>query len=150
VLIGEIAMGSALVPGLEDEMVGIVGLAIVVMALATATIAERRGQSALAWFLVALFLPVVALVILLVTVPHDPVGTEGTSPSVVDAVRASPVARALSTQPGVSAHQLARTAALEERDVVGQLRAMRNLELAAPDDGGRWRLTPAGRAAMDA
>jgi hypothetical protein len=122
-------------------------LTVVLLATVTAAVAEQKGQRPGLWFLIALFVPVVALLIAVFAL--QPVIAADTSwPSAAEAARESPVARALATRPGWSVPALADAVHVDRRTVVGHLQALRSLGLAARDATGEWHLTAEGAAAL--
>lgn len=122
---------------------GFVGaLIVVLLALATASVAESKGQSGLLWFVLGLFFPVVSLLIAALLQPAGPAGP--VVPSIEGAARSSPVARALHESPPRSAHEVAALVGADDRDVLRQLSALEQLGLAGRDASGRWSLTERG------
>lgn len=113
--------------------------AAVLVALATAKVAEDKGRSALLWFVAGLAFPLIALIVVALLGSKD----NEMVPSVGDAVRSSEVAKALQASPDLSAHSLAEQVGPDEREVVRQLSALRELGFARRDDSGRWSLTQA-------
>lgn len=122
---------------------GLLGAVIVVvLALATASVAETKGQSGLLWFVLGLFFPVVSL---LIAALLNPTGDAASAvPLVEEAVRSSSVARALHGATPQSAHELKGQLGEDERDVLRQLSALKQLNLADRDADGRWTLTELG------
>lgn len=115
----------------------------VVLAVATALVAQRKGQSGLLWFVLGLFLPGVGLIVAALLRPSD--DDPGRSvPSVGDAARSSDVARALHGTAPRSAHEIQELIGADEGEVRGQLSALEHLGLAERDASGRWALTDAG------
>jgi predicted Rossmann fold nucleotide-binding protein DprA/Smf involved in DNA uptake len=91
------------------------------------------------WFVLALFLPLISLLVLLVAFPRQPIPPP---PTADDAVATSAVARALAEAPErSSAHQLVERTGLSERQVLAELRALTNLGRVTRDDSGRFELT---------
>jgi DNA-binding transcriptional ArsR family regulator len=128
---------------------GFVGaLIVVLLALATASVAEGKGQSGLLWFVLGLFFPVVSLLIAALLRPATEAGP--VVPSIEDATRSSPVARALHASPSRSAHELTELVGADEREVRRQLSALEQLGLARRDADGRWSLTALGARHLEA
>lgn len=115
---------------------------IMLQALVTAALAERRGQSGLLWFVLGLLFPFLSLVVAaLLRSPHD---TTPVISSVADAARSSAVARALHRSPSASADAVSSLAGVNPHETRRQLSALQDLGLAERDAGGRWSLTDLG------
>lgn len=117
-------------------------LAVLVLALVTAIVAESKGQSGLLWFVLGLFLPLVSLLVATVLRPTG--APEPIVPSIGRATRSSAVARALHQSPWQSAHELTGVVEADEDDVLQQLSALEELGLASRGPSGRWSLTERG------
>jgi hypothetical protein len=118
------------------------------LALATAAVAESRGQSGALWFLVGLIAPVVGLLIALVAL--EPAGKVETSiPSAPEAARRNPVARLLASEPGLPVDAVTERTGSTDRAVIEQLGALRALGYAERDSSGRWGLTEQGADALE-
>lgn len=126
------------------EMVGVVIGAAAVFGLAVwvSLLAEDRGQPPLPWFVAALLLPIISLLVVLVAFPRPESALAEGFPDADDAVAASAVARALSDQPHASVHQLVERTGLSEREVLSHLRALEHLGRVSRDDTGRFDLRP--------
>ena len=122
-------------------------LAVVALAVVTALVAERRGQSGTLWFVAGLLLPGVALLLALLLRPVDAVAEE-VVPTPAEAARRSPIARALAGEPRQSVRQLALAVGVDDSTIIRQLGALTALGLAADDVTGRWSLTDAGVDAL--
>jgi DNA-binding transcriptional ArsR family regulator len=125
-------------------------LAIIItlmLAAATAAVADSKGQSGALWFFIGLIAPVLGLLIALVAL--EPAGRGAKPmPTPAEAARESPVARLLASSPGLSAHAITEHTQSSERAAMEHLAALRSLGLADRDDCGRWRLTDEGTEAL--
>jgi hypothetical protein len=117
------------------------------LAVTAAMMAEDRGQPPALWFVLGLFLPILALIVLAIAFDRAGVDDPGEL-TLADAAGRNPVARALGERPGSSAHQLEQATALPPRTVIDDLRTLRGLGLADRDESGRWSLTGDGVAAQ--
>lgn len=117
-------------------------LAVLVLALVTAAVAESKGQSGLLWFVLGLFLPLVSL--LVATLLRPTAAPEPVVPSIGQATRSSAVARALHQSPSQSADELMAVVEADANDVLRQLSALEELGLASRGPSGRWSLTERG------
>lgn len=122
-------------------------LTVVLLAAITAAVAEHKGQRAGLWFLLALFAPVIALLLAVVAL-QSPGAAEAGWPTAAEAAHDDPVARALAAASRWSVLDLADATRLDRDTVVGRLQALRILGLADRDDTGRWSLTADGTAAL--
>jgi hypothetical protein len=120
---------------------------ILLLAAATASVAESKGQNGVLWFFIGLIAPVLGLLIALIALePTDRGATR--MPTAAEAARESPVARLLASSPGLSAHAVAEGTHSTERVAMEHLAALRSLGFADRDDRGRWRLTDRGADAL--
>lgn len=117
------------------------------LAVTAAMMAEDRGQPPALWFVLGLFFPILALIVLAVAFDRDGVSDPG-GLTLADAAGRNPVARALGERPGSSAHQLEQATSMPPKAVTDDLRALRGLGLADRDVSGRWSLTSDGLAAQ--
>jgi hypothetical protein len=117
------------------------------LAATAASMAEDRGQSPVLWFVIGLFFPILALIVL--AVAFDRAGVDDPRElKLADAARRNPVARALGERPHSSVHQISEVTSLPPKAVVGDLRTLRGTGLATRDDTGRWSLTDEGAEAL--
>ena len=117
------------------------------LAAATAGIADSKGQNGALWFFIGLIAPLLGLLIALVAL--EPAGLDPKPmPTPSEAARESPVARLLASSPGLSANALAERTQSTERGTMEHLAALRSLGFADRDDRGRWRLTDKGDDAL--
>lgn len=140
-------VGEGRMPSEGGAMWVLGAMTVLLLAAVTAAVAEQKGQRPGLWFLIALFVPVVALM-LAVFALQPVVAADTTWPSAAEAARDDPVARALAAGPGRSVAALAEATHVERRTVVGRLQALRTLGLADHDATGRWHLTTEGVAAL--
>lgn len=117
------------------------------LAATAASMAEDRGQSPALWFVIGLFFPILALIVLAVAFDRHR-GDDPRELTLADAARRNPVARALGERPNSSAHQISEATSLPLKAVAGDLRTLRGMGLAARDDTGRWSLTDEGEDAV--
>lgn len=117
------------------------------LAAATAGVADSKGQNGTLWFFIGLIAPVLGLIIALVAL--EPTGLDAKPmPTPAEAARESPVARLLASTDGLSAVAVAERTHASERDALGHLVALRSLGFADRDDRGGWRLTDEGHDAL--
>lgn len=114
---------------------------VVLLATATGAVADRKGQSGAAWFVVGLVAPVLGLLIALVVLrPMSATVPYASDVTPEEAARHSVVARLLGETPGLSVRAIAERSSTPTREVAAQLAALRNLGLATRDPDGRWHL----------
>lgn len=122
-------------------IIGLLWAVVWLLLAATASMmAEDRGQPPSLWFVIGLFFPLLALIVLAVAFDRDGVRNPGEF-TLADAAGRTPVARALGERPGSSAHQLEQATSLPPKTVTDDLHTLRGLGLADRDDSGRWSLT---------
>jgi hypothetical protein len=125
------------------------GALAVSAALFSGVVAAGKGYSFGVFFALGLVFFPAALVIAVVLPDREMAGPRQVPSDAGEAIRGSAVAGALAAGPDRSLSELVSATGLGADRVERELRAMEQLQAAAVNEHGRWRLVQRGRAAFD-